>query len=137
MYFSNCRDPIEKFIDENKALIRRMYGDFQATPSAASANGNGGGGGSGSRRSVRGLDDGDAPPWHLRDAELFAEDLDDALIAGGQVLANATRPRRQSTSRNTPPPMKEAKDNKFVNFFFNQSINPRKTAIPIPLAATE
>lgn len=25
----NCRDKIERFIDDNKALMRRMYGDFE------------------------------------------------------------------------------------------------------------
>ena len=28
-FVSNCRDKIERFIDENKALMRRMYGDFE------------------------------------------------------------------------------------------------------------
>lgn len=105
-------DPIERFIDENKALIRRMYGEFLATPSSTSANANGGG--SSSRRSVRDAGGDDGAPWHFRDAELFAEDLEahGTVFAGGQVLANATRARRQSNGRTNPPPMKESKDNK-------------------------
>ena len=34
------------------------------------------------------------------------------FVAGGQVLTNGTRARRQSNGRNNPPPMKESKDNK-------------------------
>lgn len=82
-----------------------MYGEF----TGPSSNG-----GTGSRRSVREaeLDEGELP-WHFRDSELFVDDLEahGSFLAGGQVLTNATRARRQSSSRN-PPPMKESKDNK-------------------------
>lgn len=27
-----CRERIERFIDENKALMKRMYGDFEMNP---------------------------------------------------------------------------------------------------------
>lgn len=78
-----------------------MYGEFTGPGS----NG-------GNRRSVREAEP-DELPWHFRDSELFLDDLDahESFLAGGQVLGNSTRARRQSSARN-PPPMKESKDNK-------------------------
>ncbi|XP_057381183.1 protein spaetzle 3-like [Daphnia carinata] len=104
-------DPIEKFIDENKALIRRMYGEFQ-TPAPTSTNG---GAAASNRRSVRhstSPDKGSAnSDWHFRDSELFAEDLeaDGSSIFGGGFLADGqNRTRRQTNNRNT----NKEKDNK-------------------------
>lgn len=109
----NDRDPIEKFIDENKALIRRMYGEFQAPP-PGSDGGSGGGGGGGNRRSVR-----QAPGHHnIRDSELFAEDLEaDGFSpdlfgfkpSGNESLNDSVRNRRQNTNNNR----NNSKDNKW------------------------
>lgn len=30
-----CRERIERFIDENKALMKRMYGDFEMNPGSS------------------------------------------------------------------------------------------------------
>jgi len=32
-----CRERIERFIDENKALMKRMYGDFEMNPGYGSS----------------------------------------------------------------------------------------------------
>lgn len=110
-FWIHFSDPIEKFIDENKALIRRMYGEFQ-TPAPTSTNG---GAAASNRRSVRhstSPDKGSAnSDWHFRDSELFAEDLeaDGSSIFGGGFLADGqNRTRRQTNNRNT----NKEKDNK-------------------------
>lgn len=109
------RDPIEKFIDENKALIRRMYGEFQ-TP-APTTTGNSAGG---NRRSVRhsvteSADKGTDSPWHFRDSELFLEDLEaeqsSSIFAGGFQVDGQNRTRRQANNRNTN---NNNKDNKYI-----------------------
>ncbi|EFX84314.1 hypothetical protein DAPPUDRAFT_47496 [Daphnia pulex] len=99
-------DPIEKFIDENKALIRRMYGEFQ-TPAPTTTNGNSGGG---NRRSVRHSTT--SADNHFRDSELFIEDLDvegSSIFGGGFQADGQNRTRRQANNRNANA---KEKDNK-------------------------
>lgn len=106
-------DPIEKFIDENKALIRRMYGEFQ-TPGSTTSSANGDGGNGNSKRSVR-----HSPSHqqsHFRDSELFIEDLEAEgfessvfLADGDNVASNRTR-RQAKTNNNNQPPIKDNKD---------------------------
>lgn len=99
------RDPIEKFIDENKALIRRMYGEFQTpapTSGGSSANEN--------RRSVRQAPE-DDKPWLFRDAELFQEELggDGTSFHGGGFHENGgNRTQRQANNNRS-----NNKDNKY------------------------
>lgn len=131
------RDPIDKFIDENKALIRRMYGEFQ-TPAPGSGDDSGSTGSS--RRSVRqstnhgiqkDITEDSETSWarHIRDGELFAEDLEaegfSPNIYGfgstGDSVSNATgsssktsRPRRQSNNNRSNN--RDNKDNKYAHF---------------------
>ncbi len=119
--FFLSRDPIEKFIDENKALIRRMYGEFQ-TPapggSTSSANANGGNNNN-SKRSVRHSPSSHHQQSHFRDSELFIEDLEaegfdsSVFLAAGDngdhAASNRTR-RQAKTNNNNQPPIKDNKD---------------------------
>ena len=131
-YFS---DPIDKFIDENKALIRRMYGEFQ-TPAPGSGDSDSGSTGS-SRRSVRRSihhgfqkditeDPGTSWARHIRDGELFAEDLEaegfspdiygfgstgDSVGNGTESSSKSSRPRRQSNNNRSNN--RDNKDNKY------------------------
>ena len=127
--FFLSRDPIEKFIDENKALIRRMYGEFQ-TPapggSTSSANANGGNGNS--KRSVRhSSPSSHHQQSHFRDSELFIEDLQaegfdsSVFLAADGDNAASNRTRRQAkTNNNNQPPIKDNKDTS--NKYYKSSI---------------
>ena len=71
------RDPIERFIDENKALIRRMYGEFQ-TPGSAD---------SGTSRRKR------------SDTEFFMDTSDtseESIFGGGWAIHSANITKRQA-----------------------------------------
>jgi len=71
-------DPIERFIDENKALIRRMYGEFQTSGPAESP----------SRRRKR------------ADSEFFMDSLDieDNIFGERWAAQSANKTKRQTDS---------------------------------------
>lgn len=75
----NDRDSIERFIDENKALIRRMYGEFQTSGTNESEN----------RRRRR------------SDTEFFLDTSDmsgESIFGGGWAIPSPNRTKRQATS---------------------------------------
>jgi len=87
------RDPIERFIDENKALIRRMYGEFQTSGPAESP----------SRRRKR------------ADSEFFMDSLDieDNIFGERWAAQSANKTKRQTDSL---PNDQKDDPNKYVSY---------------------
>lgn len=99
-----------------------MYGEFQ-TPAPTTTSNGGGNSASGNRRSVRHSSSQNKDlnsPWHFRDAELFAEDLDaeaSSIFSGGLHPDGQNRTRRQANNRSSNS---NSKDNKY--FYQLQSL---------------
>ena len=103
-------DPIERFIDENKALIRRMYGEFQtpststspplsSSSSSSSTSSSSAASTSTSRRSVKREAIAESMP-NMRDAEFFFGDLEGEYPSIFDGLGATKRPRRQANRTN-------------------------------------
>ena len=92
-----------------------MYGEFQ-TPAPTTTSNGASNSASGNRRSVRHSSSQDKDmPWHFRDAELFAEDLEaeaSSIFSGGLQQDGVNRTRRQATNRSSSS---NSKDNKYFH----------------------
>ena len=120
-----CRDRIERFIDDNKALTKRMYGEFIMSPGPAPSGpvptsyvgvGTGSVGGNVLRRSARDTHDiyEDEVPSFFGDSHQFSYMRD----------GNGThkRTRRQTVNTRNGGPAQKPKSNKCVknfNSFYN------------------
>lgn len=96
--FFFCRDKIETFIDENKALMKRMYGDFEMTsrypPSQPNRK---------RKRHVQGMDDDFTLLPDLMDLYGLPGSLNDPepILSSGDSYFGRLRNKRQSTGGRT------------------------------------
>lgn len=93
-----CRDKIETFIDENKALMKRMYGDFEMTSRYPPLQPN-----RKRKRHVQGLDDDFTILPDLMDLYGVPGSLDnpEPILSSGDSYFGRLRNKRQSTSGRT------------------------------------
>lgn len=141
-FLQKHREKIEGFIDENKALIRRMYGEFIMTPDAGPIGGGGGGGGGNSlRRSTRDIFEDDLPEIlpgsnkntkakrtaHHNDKhdklELHAPPDDDHMNApaGNSTASAHVRATRQTVNNRNGGPSQQPRSNRSVSHEYRES----------------
>lgn len=96
------RDKIETFIDENKALMKRMYGDFEMTSRYPPLQQPGQTGGRKRKRHLQGADDPFTILPELMDlyGAPGSADEPDLYVNGGESYFGKLRKKRQSTGRN-------------------------------------
>ncbi|KAL1389143.1 hypothetical protein pipiens_012595, partial [Culex pipiens pipiens] len=95
-------DKIETFIDENKALMKRMYGDFEMTSRYPPLQQPGQTGGRKRKRHLQGADDPFTILPELMDlyGAPGSADEPDLYVNGGESYFGKLRKKRQSTGRN-------------------------------------
>lgn len=89
-----CRDKIETFIDENKALMKRMYGDFEMSPRYPPSQPN-----RKRKRHVQGMDDDFTILPDLMDLYGAPGSLNapEPILSSGDSYFGRLRDKRQST----------------------------------------
>ena len=120
IFFHTNSDKIERFIDDNKALMRRMYGDFEITNEYGPPTQQ-------NRRRRRYLDDPDIfiPPGSLPADKIHDDNADH--VEHGDSYFGKLRTKRQNSNTNNN---NKNKNNQKPTF--NRSGSPRPNNAPNP-----